>query len=389
MIKTVYCRRWIFLSVALACVFYMSGCAYLPVDSSSDSLSSLLAENRYITAERRLQREREKSQKQVEQLKSRLDELTPEDIEKKQKLETSIELTNSQLAELDSQLADLQVQSEAHQNQTFEALAALRKQGLWQQADRELFELESNALPNSAISDYRSAFDEQRRKVIARLENEVLMLESKQLPARVDMYRALAQAGYGDSAIYSRLQSEEDQKKRVISALRARAKQAEQEGKLSQSLQYLASLSRLDESDAVKADVRRLRSWINANSAQANSQKGSSRFELAYGEALANKNWFEARSILDSALKKSPKNKELLAKDSYLKDVYAKNLADAKALGEQRYTEGDIEKALEVWQGALQYDSNDVDLLTNIQRAQKILNKLQELKSENPAQGDS
>ena len=83
--------------------------------------------------------------------------------------------------------------------------------------------------------------------------------------------------------------------------------------------------------------------------------------------------------MLDEALSKSPSNAELKAQDAFLSDQYAKIVEEAKQQAEGKYTSGKIEEALIIWQNATQYAPEDVTLLTNIQRASKILEKLDQL----------
>lgn len=362
--------------------FLLNGCTFLTSgESSSDNPEQLLSEHKYQLAKQLITVERNQQLKQLELTNKKRAALTEEDIEEKEKFEADVAAIEEQINSLDKKLSEIPQASSQHQITVTKQLSTLQKEGQWQEADRQLLLLENNALPNQELQDYRVNFDKKRRQAITRLEYELLMLESRQLPARVELYRALANAGYGDSSIYSRLQSEQDQKKRVISALRERAKMAEQEGKLNTSLRYLTALSKLENSDAVKADLRRMKNWIDSNNKKKQASS-KSKFEAVYNAAITDKDWIKARKLLDSELKRQPDDKELQAMDSRLNDIYAAQVSQAKQAGEQRYTEGEIEQALKLWEDALLYAPDDVDLLTNVLRAKKILNKLETLKNE-------
>ena len=223
-----------------------------------------------------------------------------------------------------------------------------------------------------------------RLKVLRRQWELLLRVESPQLPERELLYRALAKTGYGEASLYARLRSEQDLKNRVESSLRERAMNAEREGKLSVALQYLTALARLDESDAVKADVRRVSNWLASKQtgSAGGGQSGrstSEKFDREYGAAVAAKDWIEARRLLDQALKRSPDSAELKAQDAFISDQYSKLVEEAKRSAEAKYTSGEIEEALSIWQGARKYAPDDVTLQTNIQRASKILEKLDQL----------
>ena len=377
--------KTILLVLCFLQLFLLNGCTFLTSgESVSNDPDQLIAEHRYQLARQLLTIERNEKLEQLERTNAQRVKLSEDNIEQKEKLEADVEAIEELITTLDQKLAAIPKASSEHQAEIIKQLASLRKEGEWQEADRQLVVLESNVLPNQDLEDYRVTFDTKRRQAITRLEYELLMLESRQLPARVELYRSLANAGYGDSSIYSRLQSEQDQKKRVISALRERAKMAEQEGKLNTSLRYLAALSKLENSDAVKADLRRMKTWIASNN-QKKQASSKSKFEAVYNKAINEKDWLQARELLDAELKRQPNDKDLQAMDSRLKDIYLNQVNQAKQAGEQRYTEGEIEEALKLWEDALPYAPDDVDLLTNVQRAKKILNKLETLKSESAA----
>ncbi|MDB2410413.1 hypothetical protein N9W57_07315 [Pseudomonadales bacterium] len=56
----------------------------------------------------------------------------------------------------------------------------------------------------------------------------------------------------------------------------------------------------------------------------------------------------------------------------------------ATAQGEVYYSEGNIEAALIAWQAVLPLAPNDAQLLANIERAQRILDKVKTLKQGDP-----
>ena len=370
----------------------LSGCEILlPSNYPESDIESLTESHQYKRLQQQLLLDRKEHQSRINKLDNRRKKLDPAKIESIKKLDEQLADQRKQLASIDSLLAKIPNDSATHQRKVLEELAVLRSAGEWQQAATKLSTLESQVPDNSELSGFRSAFDRQRQRVISRLEDDILMLESEQLPQRVSLYRALAQAGYGDASIYARLQSENDQRKRTISSLRDRARIAEQEGQLSTALKYVKALSKLDDSEAVQADLARLNNWLNSQTqpvaaVKKSAPKRTNRFDAAYRDAIDNQDLLKARSLLNAELKRSPNSKKLITHDDYLNEIFAQRVNEAKEDGEQKYTEGEIEAALGLWENALPYAPNDVDLLTNVQRAKKILNKLETLKSENEGQ---
>ncbi len=376
------------LLCVIAALLVLGGCGVLPANNTgqgNSSLDALMAEHNYVAATKWLEDEADDLQEAIESGEQRRAKLAErEDAEALQKVETKIASEREQLLEVRKNLDALQTQSDVHATNRLEAIDELHEAGDWREADQQLKRLEAYSLPSDRLKDYRNRFDADRAKRLAGLEHQLLMLESRQLPERELLYRALAKTGYGEASLYARLRSEQDLKNRVESSLRERAMNAEREGKLSVALQYLTALARLDESDAVKADVRRVSNWLASKQtgSAGGGQSGrstSEKFDREYGAAVAAKDWIEARRLLDQALKRSPDSAELKAQDAFISDQYSKLVEEAKRSAEAKYTSGEIEEALSIWQGARKYAPDDVTLQTNIQRASKILEKLDQL----------
>ena len=79
-------------------------------------------------------------------------------------------------------------------------------------------------------------------------------------------------------------------------------------------------------------------------------------------------------------LKQRPGDKALLDEQQRLADSLVIEVARATALGEAYYSEGNIEYALTAWQAALPLAPSDAQLLANIERAQRILDKVKTLR---------
>ena len=80
-------------------------------------------------------------------------------------------------------------------------------------------------------------------------------------------------------------------------------------------------------------------------------------------------------------LKERPDDGELLGQDTYLQEVFQREVLFARQQGEKLYAEGKIEEALAVWQSVVKMAPNDLQLAANIQRAQRILAKVEQLKN--------
>lgn len=376
-------------SLLLGLLYMVTACALLPEgseDPAPSSLDLLLAENNFVAANNWLERETVVGQVEIDKIQARQQKaIDSGNLEKQQSLDAKLLESRRALAEKQQLLASLAPRSDKHVRSRLQEIESIARSGDWREANKQLEKLEALSLSSDRLSGYRERFDSDRSAKLASLEHQLLMLESRQLPEREMLYRALAKTGYGEASLYARLRSEQDLKNRVESSLRERAMNAERQGRVSVALQYLTALARLDESDAVKADVRRVSNWLSSTQkAQPKksgdvSQNKPDAYQLGYGAAVAEKDWVEARRLLDEALSTSPSNAELKAQDAFLSDQYSKIVEASKQEAEKKYTSGKIEEALIIWQNATQYAPEDVTLLTNIQRASKILEKLDQL----------
>lgn len=338
------------------------------------------ADSAYQSSVAQINAELNKIQTKVSQLKER-DKPLPDAL-----LARQAELQRA-LPELEAVGSAMRAESSVYTENSLLKVESAKKLNDWREADRQLIELERRVLASKRLVDYRTQFDEERQLALANLEHRLLMLESRQLPERETIYRALAKTGYGEASLYARLRSEQDQKNRVESSLRERAMRAERENNLSTALQYLTALARLDPSQEVQADVNRVKNWLAASSPAVVKKPASPAprkkvtFEKPYGEALAAEDWIRARQLLDKELAKRPRDSELKAQDAYLDDKFEQLVESAKADAEAKYTSGEIEEALSIWQDAQAYAPEDITLITNIQRATKILQKLETLQA--------
>jgi len=154
---------------------------------------------------------------------------------------------------------------------------------------------------------------------------------------------------------------------------------------------YARSVARLQPSTQADALVADLQGKLAASVEQVAivaplpNPQSEQRFQKQlneYGRALVNEQWLQARAVLDALLKARPRDSELLGQDTYLKEVFAKQVDEAKKSGEQLYSSGEIEQALELWRAVLPMAPDDAQLTGNIERAQRILSKVKALKEE-------
>lgn len=385
-------------TVFIVLIASLLGCQSNPTSESAKAkatIQSAIEENNFRLAESLLDQRLADLEEGLQISSQDIASVDDKDGEQAVKIEERRRELDANIKELRFMQQNLRQQSANYVSIATAEVTNIHRQGDWRLADQKLQVVEASAIESLALKDFRTEFDRQRLLKLASLEHRLLMLESRQLPEREMLYRELVKTGYGEASLYSRLRSEQDLKNRVVSALRERAKKAEQQGRVSVALEYLTALARLDSSPEVQSDVQRLGSWlatINAPDARdstkvrskvskSNASKESNRFQNNYEVALVKEDWLLAREILNKELKQRPQSSELKAQDAYLEDKYSQIVEQAKKEAEQLYTSGNIEQALSIWEDALNYAPQDVTLISNVQRANKILKKLETLKT--------
>ena len=174
----------------------------------------------------------------------------------------------------------------------------------------------------------------------------------------------------------------------MLASLREHLQIAKSEGQFDTALLYARAIARLAPSAEIDAVVAGLQRQLEptivepAKPANPGISQLDQRQLQEYGKALVNEQWLHARTVLDKMLVARPRDSELLGQDTYLKEIFAQQVESAKKRGEQLYSAGEVEQALELWRAVLPMAPNDASLAANIERAQRILTKVKALKQD-------
>ncbi len=102
-------------------------------------------------------------------------------------------------------------------------------------------------------------------------------------------------------------------------------------------------------------------------------------------EALARDDLLDARQALKEMLIIAPDNSDALKLRVAVDAALAARLDELLRQGNQLYRSGNIEQAKRTWEEGLQIDPDHAQLRTNVQRAESVLQNLQELSRREPA----
>ena len=277
--------------------------------------------------------------------------------------------------------------AQQYQQEQSVRLKQMMRRNDWAEANRTVVTLKQKLPPSEDLNDLLEAFESERQRYVGALSRSLVKLEAKHLPQTLSLYERLFKAEPENSAALTRLQQERDKRDRLIQAMSLYARDAESQQEYGLALNYVRTIQRFDDSERVLAEVKRLRGLLAeqqkqlADAGQSAVLSSEQKQQLAqYGVALSKEQWLTAKQLLDAMLKERPSDGELLGQQTYLAEVFSREVERAKELGESYYSTGNIERALAIWRAALPMAPDDGQLNGNIERAQRILNKVKTLK---------
>ncbi|KRT55902.1 Tetratricopeptide repeat [endosymbiont of Ridgeia piscesae] len=221
------------------------------------------------------------------------------------------------------------------------------------------------------------------------LEDQLLLQQYDALQKQLPLMAKLAENRPRDAHLHSKLldaQSEQEQQHLYLT--RCGWREWRHQPKLATRCLTVALSIKEDEDD------RRLLKLLNSRSSKAVKQarkikksqraaisKKASANKFKQAQVLFEKNELsKAKMLLQKLLQKEPKNsavRELLQLVQKELQIHLENLFKT---GDQLYSQGEVAGAIAVWEAAQKLDPNDDRVVKKIERAQRILDNLEQLR---------
>jgi len=150
------------------------------------------------------------------------------------------------------------------------------------------------------------------------------------------------------------------------------------------------TLADLAQSGAPDADVERLQEGLQETiirRVQALVREGDRLYTAGLGDA-ARETWKEARVVLDQLHSLYPKQPKIGQLQKDLEDTIAGRVQILIKQGDDLYAAGQIAEARQLWQEATQLAPGHPELVSRLERADKVLERLQELTNGEPVSAD-
>ncbi|GEM_PF-4637309 len=269
------------------------------------------------------------------------------------------------------------------------------QRGNWHRAE----EILRDALKHDpGATDLKAMLRElQARRVRRERELERTMLIargewlSRVIPAREEL-RRIASFGLLDRLRLARLDWERrDVAKELLSA----GSQALRDGQFEDARRCLTLSRKLEDTPPVQAALARLAARrdqelreeerARQRSREAELRRRETRLHDKVQEAIAEGDWHRAQVDLKRLMKLAPGNRELVTLKEALDEAVAARIRQLLDQGNGLYRRGHIRQAKDAWEAVLALDPNQPQAQANVKRAQRVLDKLRELKEQAPA----
>lgn len=289
------------------------------------------------------------------------------------------------------------------EREVIRAAIRLEQQDEWTQAE-QVFRLATKAVPDSHILRFaRFQFADRRAEREEVLRAELAIHRGEQLLQNASAYEALQRVTPVNFLTWIEVNAYERRRMDAATTLKRYADKA-----LKRDDHYLArrclSLSfRLHEDADVKknlmladAYIRDIRQRIAmaGTTSKTNAVVGDRKpdAELLVGEfydALQKDDFFHARRYLSVLSNEYPRHRNLISMNSQYRLKLNRRVNEAIEQGKVLYSEGKVKEALRVWRKAEPLAPKNVELLSGIERAEKVLHNLRVLTAKNPADHSS
>lgn len=298
------------------------------------------------------------------------------ELDRLQKLDIATPVQQQQIKQLHSSLRQFE-------RDVIRAASRLEQQYDWRGADR-MFRRATRALPDSRIlSSARQQSAERRQLHEELIRMELAIHRGEQLLKDAKAYQRLRQVERSGPLTWLELNSYHRNCRKSAKELQHYAQRALERQNYSLARRGLQIAQRLYGDDHQRDDIERDLAQANRQLRQAKRQLAKASFDngtvMELQQALDAGDLLSARQLLSRLRQQSPRHPQLLSLQSQFRTQLNVRVETAIKQGNDLYSQGDIDQALDVWREAKTLDPDNVELQANIARAKKVLQNLRTL----------
>lgn len=293
-------------------------------------------------------------------------------------------------ARLKAELASTRRHAAIYETTTLRAARELEKGGNWRAAAL-LYRQGLDTLPRSThLRAAQASFRRHRRAYINTLEAQIIVGHARYLIATLPLHERRNRVGGTDSRSVQTLEDERQQAAHLGTQLTAMGQAALADRDYRQAGEVFGLAQRLHPGPVSRAGLKTVHRYYQTQTrrhARAQAARAKTRravlertYTAYFKRCYQRRDWLCARQALATLAQVAPNAKALPALQHRLAAQIHNTVRHGLETGRQRYSQGQIRKALDIWLRVRKLAPQDAELAAHITRARKVLAKLQELR---------
>lgn len=236
-----------------------------------------------------------------------------------------------------------------------------------------------NIPDSSDINTIRDILHQEREAEIAAYQQKLLISSARHIASDISIYEKITEILPDEAQQRFRLKEFHNQRKQVSEQLAQRSEQLYKAGKYQQAQEIIELAKQLNPADDILAYINNVEQLINATLLQQKRSRiddiKALLGKVQQGHSLDILS--EAKTAISWLTSNAPDEKKLL-KD--LQKHLRHGVEQRFEAGRKLYSEGKIRAALEIWEEVEPLQDSNTKLIAHINRARKVLEKMQQLK---------
>lgn len=266
------------------------------------------------------------------------------------------------------------------------------KAGKWAKA-LDTYDDALNRLPKSALlKDGLAQLHQEQTEELERLELKRLLDHGEWLKKTLPTYKQIVRLDPRSRSAAQKLEDIQSQASRIADELALFGNKALANDRIGIADRTLNLAAKLSNHPAIEESLKKLRqqqAYTNRQrdkkrarqkAAARNRAKLASKHLNDYKTAFAKKDFISARSHLKALQEVDPDNPKWKTLDRVLEQATAREVERLFDSGVSTYSRGNFEQAASLWRKALELDPEHRQAQESLDRAQRVLEKLEELK---------
>lgn len=268
--------------------------------------------------------------------------------------------------------------------------------GKWAQA-LDAYDLALSRLPKSAVlKDGLAQLHQEQAEELERLELKRLLDHGNWLQRTIPTFQQIARIDPRNRNASQRLEAIQNEAARVANELALFGNKALANDRIEIADPTLSLAAELSNTPAIAESLKKLRQQQAQEKAIANKERAKKHAQIKaaeqnkaklvdqymkkYNEAFARKDFLSAREHLNTLQRTDSENPKWKTLNTKLNQATAREVERLFDSGVSTYSRGNYEQAATLWRKVLELDPDHKQARESLDRAQRVLEKLEELK---------